>query len=298
MQNLSWKKIAVAVAVVTIIALGVFYVTTSKGTKPAISYINPAFGEYITSYTAGIVGSGSTIRIVLSQDAVDSSVVGQETTVKLFSFSPSVNGKTTWIDRRTIEFKPDVRLVSGQIYEVGFALSRLLEVPKELGTFGYSFQVIPQNFEVAVGNVKPYVKTELTRQQIEGVLHTADFAENDAVEKIMEARQEGKSLTVKWSHTGEGKEHIFTIEDVARKETASKVSLAVNGKGLGIDQSEDLEVEIPALGDFKVMNVRVEQSSSQHVVIQFSDPLNEKQNLDGIISINDVGTLDFEVKDN
>jgi len=57
-------------------------------------------------------------------------------------------------------------------------------------------------------------------------------------------------------------------------------------------------VEIPALGDFKVMNVRVDQSSTQHVVIQFSDPLNEKQNLDGLVSLNDVGTLDFDIKDN
>lgn len=298
MQNLPWKKIAIAAAVIGIVAVGVFYVTSTKGTKPAISYINPAFGEYIASYTAGVVGSGSTIRIALSKDAVDSTAVGRETTVKLFSFSPSINGTATWIDKRTVEFKPDNRLISGQIYEVGFALSRLLEVPKELSTFGYSFQVIPQNFEVAIGNVKPYVKTELTRQRIEGVLQTADFAETAIVEKMIQAQQEGKTLNVNWSHAGEGKEHLFTIEDVARKDAASKVSLAVSGTGLGISQSQDLEVEIPALGDFKVMGVKVEQNPTQHVVIQFSDPLNEKQNLDGLIGISDVGTLDFEVKDN
>ncbi len=298
MQNLPWKKIAIAAAVIGIVAVGVFYVTSTKGTKPAISYINPAFGEYIASYTAGVVGSGSTIRIALSKDAVDSTAVGRETTVKLFSFSPSISGKATWIDKRTVEFKPDNRLISGQIYEVGFALSRLLEVPKELSTFGYSFQVIPQNFEVAIGNVKPYVKTELTRQRIEGVLQTADFAETAIVEKMIQAQQEGKTLNVNWTHAGEGKEHLFTIEDVARKDAASKVNLAVSGKGLGISQSQDLEVEIPALGDFKVMGVKVEQNPTQHVVIQFSDPLNEKQNLDGLIAISDVGTLDFEVKDN
>lgn len=298
MQNLPWKKIAIAAAVIGIVAVGVFYVTSTKGTKPAISYINPAFGEYIASYTAGVVGSGSTIRIALSKDAVDSTAVGRETTVKLFSFSPSISGKATWIDKRTVEFKPDNRLISGQIYEVGFALSRLLEVPKELSTFGYSFQVIPQNFEVAIGNVKPYVKTELTRQRIEGVLQTADFAETAIVEKMIQAQQEGKTLNVNWTHAGEGKEHLFTIEDVARKDAASKVNLAVSGKGLGISQAQDLEVEIPALGDFKVMGVKVEQNPTQHVVIQFSDPLNEKQNLDGLIAISDVGTLDFEVKDN
>ena len=298
MQKLSWKKVAIIAVALGLVAFGVFYVTNSKGTKPGVTYVNPAFGEYISSFTSGVIGSGSTIRIVLYQDAIDSSAVGQETSVKLFSFSPSINGKTVWLDRRTVEFTPANRLTSGQHYEVSFALSRLTEVPKELEAFEYSFQVIPQNFEVAIGNIKPYVKTELKRQQIEGTLYTADFADQSAVEKMMQAQQDGKSLQIKWTHVAEGKQHSFIIEEVSRKESASKVNLAIDGKNLGISQSQDLEVEIPALGDFKITNFRVEQSSGQHVIIQFSDPLNEKQNLEGLISINDVGTLDFEIKDN
>jgi uncharacterized protein YfaS (alpha-2-macroglobulin family) len=224
--------------------------------------------------------------------------VGQETSVKLFSFSPSVNGKTVWLDRRTVEFTPANRLISGQLYEVSFALARLLDVPKELEDFEYSFQVIPQNFEVSIGNVLPYVKTELKRQKIEGLLVTADFAEESEVEKMMVAQQDGNSLKVNWIHAGEGRQHTFTVEDVARKDEATTVKLAVDGKSIGISQSEAMDVPIPALGDFKVTNFKVEQGSTQHVVIQFSDPLNEKQNLQGLISLADVGTLDFEIKDN
>ena len=185
MQSLPWKKIAIGAVAVGIVALGIFYATNSKGTKPGVTYVNPAFGEYISSFTSGTVSSGSTIRIVLSSDVLDSASVGQETSVKLFSFSPSVNGKTVWLDRRTVEFTPANRLISGQLYEVSFALSRLVDVPKELEAFEYSFQVIPQNFEVAISNVLPYVKTELKRQKIEGVLHTADFADQSEVEKMM-----------------------------------------------------------------------------------------------------------------
>jgi uncharacterized protein YfaS (alpha-2-macroglobulin family) len=298
MQSLPWKKIAIGVVTVGVIALGIFYVTSSKGTKPGVTYVNPAFGEYISSFTSGTVSSGSTIRIVLSNDVLDSASVGQETSVKLFSFSPNVGGKTVWLDRRTVEFTPANRLISGQLYEVSFALSRLVEVPKELETFEYSFQVIPQNFELAISNVLPYVKTELKRQKIEGILHTADFADQSEVEKMMQAKQEGKSLQINWTHLAEGKQHAFIVEDVARKDAASLVKLAVDGNSLGITQTQDLDIEIPALGDFRITNFRVDQSSTQHVVIQFSDPLNEKQNLDGLISLTDVGTLDFEIKDN
>jgi hypothetical protein len=298
MKNLPWKKLAISVVALGIIIFGVFYYTTSKGTKPGPSFINPAFGEYISSYTSGVISSGSSVRIMLAKDGVDSSLVGKESTVKLFSLSPSVKGKTIWLDKRTVEFQPESRLTSGQIYEVNFYLSKLLEVPTELKTFEYTFQVIPQNFEVSVDNVKPYVKTELKRQKIEGSLMTADYAENSAVEKMLKSSQEGKDLSVTWTHAPDGKAHQFVVEDVSRKDQASEVQLAVNGTPIGIERSEDKKVEIPSLGDFKLMQAKVVQNPNQYVVLQFSDPLKEKQTLDGLIGIEGLASLDFDIHDN
>jgi uncharacterized protein YfaS (alpha-2-macroglobulin family) len=298
MNNLPWKKIAIGVLAFAIVAFGIFYFTNSSGKKSIESRIDPAFGEYISSYTAGVLGSNTTVRILLSQDAVDSSQIGQESSVTLFNFSPAIPGKTVWLDSRTVEFRPETRLISGQVYEVSFKLSKLLDVPKNLETFAYTFQVIPQNFEVTIENVKPYIKTELKRQKIEGIFFTADFAATEGVEGAMTASQDGKSLKITWSHLAEGKQHPFVIEDVSRAEKSSKVSLNINGKSLGISQTDTRDVEIPALSDFKVVNVKVEQSSNQHVIIQFSDPLNERQNVEGLISIAGLSTLDFEIKDN
>jgi alpha-2-macroglobulin len=298
MKNLPWKKIAMGAVALGAFALVIFYVIPSRGTRQPVGYVNPAFSEYISSYTAGVVSSGSAIRIVLTQDAVEEALVGQETNVKVFGFNPSVKGKTVWVDRRTIEFRPDARLVSGQRYELSFNLSRLAEVPDNLKTFVYSFQVIPQNYELTIDNVKPYVKTELARQKIEGSLLTSDFADDAAVERMMTAQQDGKPLSVNWSHTGEGKRHSFIIEEISRKEAASQVKLSVSGESIGVDLATKQEIEIPSLSDFKVSNVRVDQGSSQHIVIQFTDPLSEKQNLDGLIRIDGLSSLDFEVRDN
>lgn len=292
MSSSPWKKVGIGAALVLIIA-AVFYFQKGVGKEPATSAINPAFGEYISSYTAGIVSSGTSIRIVLAQDATDSTVT------KVFSFSPAVNGEANWIDSRTIEFRPEGRLTSGQVYEVDFSLAKVIDgIPSDLRTFEYSFQVIPQNFEIQVVNFKPYVKTELKRQMIEGTLTTADFADSESVEKMLTAEQEGKSLRLTWTHTSEGKQHSFVVEDVARKESASAVDLNASGQPLGIDQTATESVEIPALGDFKVTKAWVEQGTTQTVIIQFSDPLNESQNLEGLVRLTELPDLDFEIKDN
>ncbi len=297
MNNFPWKKTVLGLLGVAVVVVGILYFKNAKSSASQFSAADPAFGEYISSYTAGVVNSASTVRVILTNDAIDSTGIG-ETSAKLFDLNPSVAGATVWLDKRTVEFRPATRLTSGQTYQVEFSLSKLMSTSGKLATFPFFFQVIPQNFELAVENTKPYVKTELKRQKIEGVLQTADFAESDAVEKMFTAQQEGKVLVVTWNHTGEGKHHAFTVEDIARKDQPTAVHLAVSGKNLGIDQNEDLDVEIPALGDFRVMNVKVEQSANQHVVIQFSDPISEKQNLDGLISISDVQSLDYEIKDN
>jgi alpha-2-macroglobulin len=271
-----------------------------KADLPSTVQINPAFGEYISTYTAGVVSSSSPIRIILTKEAIDSTSIGQETSVKLFEFSPSLKGKTTWLDRRTLEFKPETRMTSGQVYTVAFKLSKLFEVSKDLASFDYSFQIMPQHFELNIDNVKPYVKTELKRQKIEGTLLTADYAENEAVEKIVSAQQEGKNLKINWQHGGEGKQHTFIIEEVARKEEASSVLLSANGKTIGVDRMEEEKVEVPSLSDFKLTTTKVIQNPNQYVVLQFSDPIKEKQQLLGLITIGEDRnlTLDFDIHDN
>jgi uncharacterized protein YfaS (alpha-2-macroglobulin family) len=298
MNTFSKKKIIILVVVLAVAAAGIYYFMPGRSSKQPDTFINPAFAEYVSSYTAGVISSGSSIRIILTKDVADSMLVGKETGVALFKFSPSIDGKAVWLDKRTLEFKPSNRLTSGQVYEVSFMISKLMEMPADMKTFQYSFQVIPQNFEAGIENIKPYVKTELTRQKIEGVISTADFAENELVEKILVAKQSGSALKVNWSHTGDGRQHNFIIEDVTRKETADKVELSLNGNSLGVDRTDKLEVEIPALGDFKLMNARVVQNPNQHVILQFSDPLKEKQNLQGIISIASLNALEFDIRDN
>ena len=297
MKTIPWKKVIFAAAGIGVAVLLVFYFTSTRATKFVTKAINPAFGEYISSYTALSISSGSPIRIVLAKDAIDSANVG-ETSTNFFGFSPSVKGITVWLDRRTVEFRPAGRLKSGQIYEAAFYLSKALQVPDDLKTFEYSFQVIPQNFEFSIDNVRPYVKTELKRQHIEGTLLTADYADKESVEKLISAQQESKELQLTWSHTADGKQHLFVVEEVQRKELASKVKLTFNGASINVDRVEEKEIDIPALNDFKVVNVRVEQGNNQHVVVQFSDPISETQNLEGLISISDLSSLDYEIKDN
>lgn len=292
------KKLGIAAIILGLVTAGIFYFTHSKGKGTTNAFVNPAFGEYISTYTAGIVSAKANLRLVLAQSLADSSEIGQEVSAKLFDFSPGIKGRAFWLDARTIEFRPTDRLTTGQLYEAQFFLSKLFKTPEDLQIFEYTFQVISQNFELSIENQRPYVKTELKRQKIEGTLFTADVADTEAVEKVLSAAQGGKGLGIIWTHAGDGKQHTFSIEEVVRGEEPSKVVLTSNGETLSVEKEEVLEIEVPSLSDFKLTNTKVVQSPSQYIVLQFSDPLKEKQNLEGLIRISDLASLDFDIHDN
>ncbi len=299
MKTVSPNKIAVAVVIVLIATVAIFYFVFTADKRSTPVFANPAFAEHINSYTTGMLPSNAVLKVVFASDMVDSTQVGQKAEDKLFAFSPAIKGSGFWVDRRTLEFRPESRMIAGQRYAAKLSLSRLVDdLPKDLRIFDYSFQIIPQNFEVVIVNVRPVSSTDLRQSEIDGNLNTADFAVGDEVEKSLKAYQDGKLLDMSWTHVDDGRVHRFVVAGVDRKDQAGKVELRINGKPIGIDRTQNMEVEIPSKDEFKLMNVRVVQTPNQHIILQFSDPVKEKQDLRGLITISDLTSLDFDVHNN
>lgn len=293
------QTLAVVVAAL-VTAFALFYFSSlGEAAKNAKSgQIDPEFSAYISSYTAGAIPAGSTIKVRFSQEIVDSTHHGQMSAIQLFDFNPSIKGASYWIDSRTIEFRPEGRLRQGQEYVATLFLSKLMDAPDRFGKFTFIFQTLAQNFDVQVRNLSTYEATDLKRQKLEGLFITADFASEGEVEGSLKALQDGNELQVKWTHQPDGKSHLFTVENVIRKEKAGSVDLRWNGKSLGISKEGDQKVEVAALGDFKLTSTKVIQSPEQYLLLQFSDPLLENQDLNGLVSIGDLSDLRFFINKN
>lgn len=299
MKLMFWQRIVAVIAFLVLIAAAIWFANRTRQATDAAISVDPAFAEYISAYTSGVVSSTSPLRVVFTRDMVDSSRLGSESDDRLFSFTPSISGKTVWINPRTVEFRPEQRLPAGKSYTATFALFRLNDaVPEALRLFRYAFRTMAQNFEIEVVGMSPYNSTDLSRQKIEGIVRTADYAESVRVEQAMEAAQGGKKLGLTWVHDEDGRSHRFVIEQVARTEARASVVLRVQGRTIGVDRSLETEVGIPPVDRFELMQWRVVQSPTQYVVLQFSDPVQENQNLRGLITLDGLPDLDFAIHGN
>ena len=250
--------------------------------------VDPEFGKYVSAYTSHGISRKSPIRIRLLEPVKKEKAREELLQKKLFSFDPSIPGKLEWEDARTIAFVPKAPLPSDQAFLAEFELGKVLDkVPEKLQTLEFGFRTIQQDLNVHIEGLKLYSMDRLKREMVKGILKTADMAEDEEVEEALRAEQSGRDLSIRWDHDVDGTTHHFTVDSVRRKESADSVKILWNGDPIGVDQEGKTVRSVPALGDFKVMGVDVMKEPDQYVVVRFSDPLAQGQDMSGIVRIQD-----------
>lgn len=242
------------------------------------------FVDQVSSFTGGVVSITSPIKLKLTKNMGDS-LAGKQVSEKIFSFSPSIEGNTSWEDNRTLVFTPTEHLQSGQKYEATANLKKIFpDISKDKQEFRFVFQTLVQNFEVTVGGFQFYKKSDLKKLKVEGYLQTADFAPFESIQKMVTAKQNGKTLQLTWKNSPTANTYVFNIENVKRGEKADEVNLEISGNPIGVSKSSDLEVEVPSLGDFKVVSSQIMRGKENYISVVFSDPLDDRQNLNGLVT--------------
>lgn len=254
--------------------------------------VDDKFGQYISAYTSGIISKKSAFRIQLVADALSGHSANETIKESLFSFSPSVKGKAYWVDARTIEFKPDEDLKSNELYKINFCLGKVINVPSKFKTFSFNAEVIKPSFQVEDNGLLGVDETTMT---FSGKVTTADVEDSKTVEKLVTVFYNNKNAAITWQHNEENREHHFFIEKIKREKLAGKLLLQWNGEALNVSLKDQKEIEIPAIGDFKVVEVRAMQADSQYALIKFSEPLLSGQSLEGLVTLSGLDNLSYSV---
>lgn len=273
------KKILIAGAILLSLAMLAYVVFGNKSKES--QKIDPAFTGYVSGFTSGVISKEAEIVVNLREAVADDKQT-EEIAADLFNFDPNIKGEVYWKDKQTVVFKPAEQLTSDMLYVAEFNLSELMEVPKGLEVLEFQFQTIRQAVDVYFDGIEAYDDLDLKWQKLKGSINTADVASATEIEELFSASQKGDGLKVVWEHLN-NKEHNFVVDSILRTEDKGEVNLEWKSTTIGAKENGEMDIEIPALGDFKVMNVRVYQQPNQYVSIRFSDPIKRNQDLEGLI---------------
>ena len=290
--------------------------------KAEINEVNPAFGQYISAYTSGMISRKTSIRIELAKGYFETHPVLNKSTVKdttllavaepaqlivlpdsnlledIFSFEPKVKGKAIWISDRIIEFIPAETLPVNQLYNVKFNLEDVMVVPDDFETFRFQFSTFPQNLFVTVDGLRTYDDYNIEWQKLTGKLTTSDNEDTSAIRKTLTVTQNGKKMPVNLSYSYNNNEFYFYVDSIERRIKPGKVIVSWDAESIHAIQKGTQEIPVPSLGDFAVTEAKVVENEDQYVELNFSDPIHYNQNLKGIITIQGVENLTYAVEGN
>ncbi len=255
--------------------------------------VNP--NSLVSFHSSGMISRESSIKIVFHEIMIPEFEVGQTIAESPFEFNPRISGEAKWTNQRTLEFRPAERLPGGEKYKATLDLSNITENFYNYNDFSFNFNTIKQTLSIRVDALQAASQTDLQKQKLSGELITADMEDGILIEKLLQARQADKDLTINWNHAAGRRKHRFIVVGITREEKESNVVITWDGDVIDVDDSGQYEIKIPAIGSFEITDVRAMQDKTDFIEIVFSDPILKKQNLDGLIRTKVPANLRFEV---
>lgn len=269
--------------IVTVASFLLFVACSNEKTDVSKIVVDPGFSSYVNAFTSGVVSSETSIKVILIEPYPEA-IVGDPINNKLFNFEPSLEGEAFWLDNQTIEYRPNQSLSSGKSYKVEFLLHKLLDVPDRYEILEFGFIVLKQRLNVSFNGMKATNK-DFSEQELFGTVKTSDLVDPLLLQKTLTANQNGKSLEIVWEHLEDRKSHHYFVKSVKRDLDPESVTISWDGAAIGSDVKDRMEIEIPPLDEFSVVQISADQTSGLFYSVQFSDPLDTDQDLTGLISL-------------
>ena len=267
--------------------------TGGSGDEQGVPYEEAAAPqpEQVESHTAGVISRVGEIRVRFVEDQVPEDAVGAELDSMPFSASPAVKGKAHWASQRELVLVPSEELTPGGAYKV------TVDPTKAAGSaapFSFDFVVMEQAYFMELSGLEAEDGDD-THQRFRGTVTTADVADAAAVEKALVAAHGKDALDVRWSHDSDGRTHGFEINNILRADKRSTLELSFDGALIGVGESREDSVPVPGLGEFSVSTIAATGGDRPSIEIRFSDGLDPAQDLRGLVQVDGVDDLDFEV---
>ena len=278
----------------SITLISVIWLISCRQEPDQITEFKP--NPFVSGQTESPVDPKQSINIQLKGEVKKD--LDEETIKKAVTLSPSIQVMIQLIENGILSIQPQNYWQPGSHYSVKLELDLILssDLPDPFHDHTLSFTVKKQNFTVSSQHLIIPDPSNPAEMNLSGVISTAVTADPGQIEKVLSAKLDDE-LSIQWEHTGNL--HHFVISGIHRKEMERYLSLKWNGNSIQVDQRGEESIRIPSANEFFLLDWEMENGDQQMVTLQFSDPLDETQDLDGMIYLeNYAGTIRTQIDRN
>lgn len=241
------------------------------------------YREYISYKTNGLVSIKDPWKIGLTQGLLSYHPL-DTLPQDIITISPNAKGSAVVTTTNEIVFYPKESLRPDTKYKITVHLSKLYDsVEKEFSRYTFSVQTLKPNFSVEIEDLQSY---DTDWQYMNGVVKLSDIVPFEEAKHLIKAKRKKESLQIQWENPeAESSYYRFKIDSISREMDDSEITISWNGKPIDAKTKGKLIRKIPGKNNFSIISVDVKQSPNQYLAINFSDPLKNDQNFNGLVEL-------------
>ena len=243
--------------------------------------------EYVEAYSAGVIKVTSSIQVIFNENAAP-----EWNGKRILKISPALKGHETWDSTaRKLEFVPEPgQLKAGNYYICTVRQSRLIPGAKDIV---FSFKVAERYAEMEVTEVR------ISADDPETAIVSGKVTLSEPVENGIVVPSLFKTSTTWKTNTTVDRYDDWTFEfemSGLRRSKAGSAAVKVyfDAPAIGFGKRVEVSPVIPGRSEFKVIQANLIDAAEPYISIQFSEPLNDAQSLDGLVYLDELETLRLE----
>ncbi len=259
--------------------------------------INNRTSVKVVSYPKGKISSHSDITVTFSKPLTIKGNNVQNKFKDIFLFSPKIEGKTYRSGENSITFQPDKPFAYGTGYHITIDLTKLFDHPEN---DKFSFDIITLPLMVNIGNMTfTPAKTEQPKIN-NGIinLNFSDVVNTKYLKQALTITQNSNNLPFTLDYNKSPENITVNIDSIHRTKTQSKVLISIDLKKLSGNGTKTWDFPVNALNKFTFNNWKLIKEKENAVELYFSDPIDQNQNLKGLIYFKDGSQIKTSVKNN
>ncbi len=271
-------------AVVACVLASLLVACDKKGAaKKQEDLLAPKWETHIADYPKRWVAAEKPLFIRFSHPVVALEKVNQlvEGMVEL---SPNLPVNVLFTADNELRITPLDRMPANTAIKIKIHGDKLLGVEKTLKPFEFEVHTIRQEFDLKIHGLVAQ-DNSAEKMQLSGDLRTADTAELDIIKKMLHVTVNGQAQELDWIQNADRQTSSFELKNILRTKDEGVLHVEWNGAVIDSTDKGARDLQIPALTDFKVTGVEVVRIPSLYVEVNFSNPINAAQNLQGLVTL-------------
>jgi len=277
-----------------LLLLGICFLFTncSKDSSKELAF----FKDYIYTHTQDQISVADPVIIKLVKP-VEAFELNADLPKDIIEVAPKVEGKAWLSSDRTLVFEPNDNLTPGKTYTFTLHLNKLYKkIERNYDAYTFEVTTITPDFKISLNDLEFYDEDWAYRY---AEVETSDISVLQDVQRIASASQNGEGLNLQWNGNSEqGTFFRFKIDSIKRFEAPSKVVVRWNGEPMNAENKGETAFTIPPKDVFEILNVTTRGVGNQSIMVNFSQELQQHQNLKGLVELDDDRDLNFEIVSN